>query len=264
MRHNLIVVTLLILGVYGSSSCMQQEKHKVKELAIVNPYFSDPNTIAKLTQVMDGIELSKKDYPDYSGRRGHVWSDVSVETATSTILEEFDTKKVTEVQGKVEQRYPESIMNHPTLKDITEQEILPKMFKTVQQWKPLPKRLFAQIFFQRCSTSDPMAWHQDPGEDYTHQAHYSLVLMLGKQDDPKHGWDDGKFFIRSGNPTDIYDEEEVQTIIPKFNQGLIFNNQINTHSTSPVKTREGLETKRDIIVIPLFFEKLPLAKEEQK
>ena len=102
-----------------------------------------------------------------------------------------------------------------------------------------------------------MDWHQDPGEDFDTMADFSLVLMLSKQDDPEHGWDGGEFKIRAGLPTDAYEETDVTHITPRFNQAILFNNRLNTHSVTEVLSRVA-KTKRDLIVVPLYFGKPPM------
>ncbi len=102
-----------------------------------------------------------------------------------------------------------------------------------------------------------MDWHQDPGEDFTVMADYSLLLMLSDQDDPKHGWSGGEFKIKSGLPTEVCSHDAMQTIIPKYNQAILFNNKINSHMVAAVTTRL-LKTKRDLLVIPLYFGAVPM------
>jgi 2OG-Fe(II) oxygenase superfamily len=228
----------------------------VNQCKIIQPFFSNTNTIKKIKQVMDNIENNNLGYNDYSNRKGLVWSDVAVKTSDPIqIIEEYKTKKVTEVSGIVQQCYPQSIRDYPLLEKIVTKKILPKMFDIVRPWTNLPDLVFAQIFFQRCTMSQSMNWHQDPGEDYNPQAHYSLVLMLSEQDDPEYGWTGGEFKIRSGLPTDIYDEANVETIIPRYNQAVIFNNQINSHAAMQVIAKTQ-QSKRDIIVIPFNMTQL--------
>ena len=236
-------------------------KSTVAQMSVVNPFFSDVRKIAVIKKAMDEIENRKLGYDDYSKRTGLIWSDVLVKTVhPAEIVEEYATKKVTLVSGQLQGHQPQSISQYPELKTIVSHDILPKMFETVRIWTSLPEAVYAQLFFQRCSTSEPMAWHQDPGEDFDPQANYSLVLMLSEQNDSQHGWAGGEFKIRSGLPESRYDETDVMTIIPRYNQAIIFNNQINTHATTEV-INAMKNSKRDIIVIPIHLTKMSVAKE---
>ncbi len=253
------ILAILLLSVASTNNAMQ--KADIKELAIVRSFFSDTKTIATIKAIMDEIENKRLGYEDYSKRTGLVWSDVLVKTGRkANIVKEFKTTKVTQVRETLMAQSPQSILHYPVLQSIVSDEILPKMFETVKTWTKLPEEIYAQVFFQRCSSSEAMNWHQDPGEDYDPQAHYSLVLMLSEQDDPEHGWHGGKFKIRSGLPEDKYDDADVQEIIPRYNQGIIFNNQLNSHAATQVIPKLE-KAKRDIIVIPINLTKLPVKKE---
>ena len=58
---------------------------------------------------------------------------------------------------------PQSILHYPVLQSIVSDEILPKMFETVKTWTKLPEEIYAQVFFQRCSSSEAMNWHPRSG-----------------------------------------------------------------------------------------------------
>lgn len=235
----------------------------IPQLAVLKKYFKDAGTIPTITKVMDEIENKGLGYPDYAKRTGLIWSDVSVKhKGVVEILEEFKTKKATLVDEGLKDQNAQSILDYPKLKAIVCEQVLPKMLEHISTWekKDLPEKVFAQIFFQRCNVSEAMDWHQDPGEDYDPQAHYSLVLMLSRQSDPVHGWKGGKFFIRKGLPEDKYSESDVKTIIPRYNQGILFNNQINCHATTPVEAKTD-KTARDIIVITICLNQLPKKKD---
>lgn len=262
MRLSISFLTALFIGLPSMNMAMVRalQASLSQQRAIVNPFFSNTRSIDALRQVMDGIEQKNLGYDDYSSRTGLIWSDVEVNTLRHAhIVRECQSTKVTEVRGKLATRDPESILSYPAAQSIVSTEILPTMFERIRAWTQLPETVFIQIFFQRCSTSEAMAWHQDPGEDYDPQANYSLVLMLSDQADAKHGWTGGEFKIRSGLPEDNYDEACVDTITPRYNQGIIFNNQQNSHSTTEV-VPNGEKAKRDIIVILLTLNKLPLKK----
>lgn len=235
----------------------------VQQCAIIKPFLRDISAIVTVRKTMDDIEARKLGYPDYSKRTGLVWSDVSVKTSDAQIIEEFDTTKVTEVDGALQQQKTQSIMSYPTLKSVVCGQVFPKMFDVIQdlERRKLPEKVFSQIFFQRCNTSDVMDWHQDPGEDYDPQANYSLILMLSQQDDPEHGWDGGVFKIKPGLPKEEHLESEVATIVPYYNQAVLFNNQINSHSVTAVTSKTG-KTKRDLMVVTLNTTKMPLKKVE--
>jgi hypothetical protein len=239
------------------------ERKNIKECALVYPFFTDTHIIDSIRNVMDEIENKNLSYEDYSARKGLIWSDVAAKTSDPVyITQEYDTQKVTEVHGVLTQQYPQSICTYPVLKKIMAKKILPTMFAAVRTWTSLPDEVFAQIFFQRCGMSQEMDWHQDPGEDFDRQADYSLVLMLSDQQSAD-GWQGGEFKIRSGLPTDIYDEKDVETIIPRYNQAIIFNNQINCHAAMEVIAKTA-QSKRDIIVVMFNMLALPRAQHIQQ
>ena len=257
-NSNIFIVMLLIAM---PSLNYPMLKRPVRQLSVIKPFLSNVSTIATIKKIMDEIEVKKLGYEDYSKRTGLIWSDVLVKTAKEAkIVKEFDTEKVTQVLGALKTHKPQSILNYPTLESIVSKEILPKMFDTISAWIKLPETVFAQIFFQRCSASEAMDWHQDPGEDFEPQADYSVVLMLSEQGDSTHGWAGGEFKIRPGLPEDKYNEKDVETIIPCYNQAIIFNNQINNHAATAVSPLMQ-ESKRDIIVIPINLTKLPIKKD---
>lgn len=257
-RYHIIAISLLATGsIHGA----QKAPKPVQQLSLVKPFCSDPETIAVIRAAMDRIENRKLGYEDYSQRTGLLWSDVLVKTGEiADIVEEFPTKKATQVRGSLVAQSPQSIMDYPVLKSILSKEILPKMFQTVRTWTKLPEEVYAQIFFQRCSTSEPMDWHQDLGEDYDPQSDFSLVLMLSEQDDPEHGWHGGTFKIKPGLPESKCDDADVQEITPRYNQGIIFNNLLNSHSVTAVSPKRA-QAQRDLIVIPINLTKLPLKKD---
>jgi len=259
MKSYKVIIALLLVCI----SIMNNAMHKtlVEQCEIIRPFFSDVSEIETIKVVMDKIETEKLGYDDYSKRTGLIWSDVLVKTSGQPeIVQEFKTTKVTQVGQSLVAHEPQSILNYPAAKAIVCNTIFPRMFKVIAAWTQLPENIYVQIFFQRCSTSEPMDWHQDPGEDYNPQANYSLVLMLSEQDDPKYGWSGGEFKIRPGLPEDKYNEADVETIMPHFNQGIIFNNQLNSHAATEVTTKLE-KAKRDIIVIPINLTKLSVKKD---
>jgi 2-oxoglutarate-Fe(II)-dependent oxygenase superfamily protein len=255
MNSVLMFLLVSLLSVHGMSTGMfngieeiEKKEPKIQELEIVNNYLPE-KSIAMIKTFMDDIEKNKLDYPDYAGRKGVLWSDVwgKKDKESLKITESKNTIKVSNSEGSVEKREPQSIFNYSGMPKVFAKEILPTMLNVVQKWTPVPSNFFAQLFVQRCNTSDPMAWHQDPGEDYDVMANHSLVLYLSEQDKKEEGWHGGEFKIRSGFPTDKYDDSEVMTIIPRYNQGVIFNNQLNSHAVTKVIPNSP-NTKRDIIV----------------
>ncbi len=156
----------------------------------------------------------------------------------------------------------QSIMSYPTLLAACGY-VFPKMFKVVETWekKKLPETIFSQIFFQRCATSKSMDWHQDPGENYKEQAHYSLILMLSDQGDPEHGWNGGMLKIKPGLPEDKHAESDSRTIIHQPNQGVLFNNQSNSHAVTEVTSRTS-KTKRDLMIVMFHKTKRPALLEK--
>jgi hypothetical protein len=232
-----------------------------QQVATVFPYFKDQRSIATIKMIMDEVQKNGRCYDDYSNRSGVMWSDVEVTTAEpSTILWEFNTEKATEVGGKLQTQKPVSVLDSQQLKTIFENEVFPPLFKAVRAWTDLPDTVFAQIFLQRCCASDAMDWHQDPGEDYAPQANYSLVLMLSEKDDPEQGWTGGEFKIKPGLQDEPCEDTQVKSIEHRYNQGIIFNNQINSHAVSAIASLAGKTAKRDIIVIPFHMTQLPVKK----
>ena len=225
--------------------------------------FFDAGAIAALRETMDNIEARGDWYEDYSGRRGKIWTDAEIDTSNGNILQELDTAKATEVDGVLRRQKVQSIMSYPTVRSIVCGQVFPRMLKIVESWeeKKLPKTVFSQIFLQRCTTSEGMDWHQDPGEDYDPQAQYSLIIMLSRQDHPKEGWEGGEFKIKPGLPKDIYDEDDVATIMPCCNQGILFNNQLNSHSVTPVTSTTGT-SKRDLLIVTLHTTQMPTLVEK--
>lgn len=250
----------------GVLSTYSMYKPAVKELAIIKKFIPYINDINLITRDLDTIENNKLGYPDYSSRTGLIWSDVEVGTGNpSNIIKEYVTEKVTLVNGELQLQTAQSLLAYPETKKIVCTVLLPRIFEQIEYWKKshdttftMPKTMYAQIFFQRCSTSEPMDWHQDPGEDYDPQANYSCVLLLTDQHDLKYGWNGGEFKIRSGLPEDLYEEKDVQTIIPQYNQAIIFNNQKNSHAATAVIPRYK-KAQRDLMVITLS-DVLPVKK----
>ncbi len=230
----------------------------MRQLIISKPFFDNPhNIICAIKKTIDKIERKRLSYPDYAARKGIIWSDFWINTQTPSVIEECKKNiKITLIDNKLQKHNPESIFNYPTLKNILCQDILPKTLTLIKTsgWSRLPEKVFAQFFLQRCETSEPMDWHQDPGEDYDTMADFSLALMLSNQNDPVYGWQGGTFKIRSGLPLDAYSENDVETIIPEYNQALLFNNKIHSHAVTAITSTHG---KRDLIVVPLYLGKEP-------
>ncbi len=228
--------------------------------AIIYPFFQNEAHIVAIKKRMDKMENKNLGYPDYAGRTGFIWTDFEVETENPNFMRACkDTVKLTEVEGKLQRHNPECMFTYPKIHKIVGQEILPKMFHEIESrnWAKLPPQVFAQLFIQRCHTSEAMAWHQDPGEDFTEMADYSLLLMLSDQHDPEYGWEGGEFSIKSGLPTDNCAQEDIQTIIPRYNQAILFNNKQNSHMVTAVTT-QLFKTKRDLLVIPIYCGAIPM------
>jgi hypothetical protein len=247
------------IGMFNGIGVIEKKEPKIQELEIVNNYLPE-KSITTIKKVMDEIEEKKLYYPDYAGRKGVLWSDVWVAKKEKSlqITESKNTIKVSNPEDSVEKREPQSIFNYSGMSEIFAQEILPPMLNVVEKWTTVPPKLFAQLFVQRCTTSDHMDWHQDPGEDYDVMANHSLVLYLSEQKNKKQGWTGGEIEIRPGLPTDKYYDSDVMTIIPQYNQGIIFNNQNNSHAVTKV-IPNSKETKRDIIVA-MWSKEPPKAK----
>ena len=250
---------VLLLGC-SVSICNSMQKPSIQQLEIINPFFSDVVTIDCIKQIMDEIEQKKLDYKDYSNRTGIIWSDLIIhDTNNLEDLEEcMDAIKLTEVDGMLKKHNPESLFAYPQMQSIFSKEILPKIFATIKknEWATISKKAFAQLFVQRCHISDAMDWHQDPGEDYDTMSDFSLVLLLSKKEDVTHGWRGGKFKIRAGLPLDSYAEENVETLTPRYNQAFLFNNKLNSHAVTQIMSTVE-KSKRDLIVVPIYLEKLP-------
>jgi len=231
----------------------------IKELITIKPFFNSRN-ICAIKEAMRSIETQELTYRDYSQRSGGIWSDFWVNTTTPKIIEECkNTVKLTRVADKLEKQKPESVFNYPELKKILCKNILPQTFALIRTngWATLPEKVFAQFFLQRCHTSEAMDWHQDPGEDYDTVADFSLVVMLSHQNNDVHGWQGGEFNIRSGLPNNTYNESDVTTLTQQFNQAILFNNKINSHSVTAI-TSNVEKTERDIIVVPIYLAKPPM------
>jgi hypothetical protein len=223
--------------------------------------------IPPIEKDIDRIEAMQVTYKDYSGRLGAAWTDGRVRKANpASFVEEYNSRKVTAADAaeqEVQERYPQSITHYPALLSAVCDEALPRMIRAVEELTgiKLPDEIDVQIFFQRCSTSDAMGWHQDPGEEYPHdaQALCSMVVALTDQDDPVYGWRGGEFKIRPGLPESSYNQEEVTTITHAFNQAVIFDNRENSHSVTPVipKTVMGM---RDLLIILLYDRGMPKEK----
>lgn len=219
--------------------------------------FLPKQSIACIRKTTDEIIERRLSYEDYDKRKGIIWSDLLVKMRPTEIMGEWkNSTKLTLIDGKLQKHNPESIMHYPHLKDILQQQILPKTFAllTMQRWiqLPLPKKIFAQFFLQRCHSSDAMGWHQDPGEDYTPMADFSLVLMLSEQNDLVHGWHGGDFKIHPGLPNEQCDEKDVQIIIHEYNQAILFNNKQHSHAVTAITSPEN-QGKRDLIVVTLYL-----------
>lgn len=260
-RKKIYSITLLLTAT-TAIQCMEQQQ--IQQLAIIKPFFSKSRTIETLTNVMDKIENSGLSYPDYDKRTGLIFSEFWVMTAQPENIMEQPNKKIRVlVDGELKDYSAQSSFGYCKLQKILTKEILPKTFDCIKEnkWAPLPKSLFAQLYLQRCHTGDPMDWHQDPGEYYDTMADFSLVLMLSKQNNPVHGWTGGEFKIKPGLPGDACDETEVKKIIHEYNQGVLFNNKLNSHAVTAVLSGM-IKSKRDILVLCLYFNKLPLPLDE--
>ncbi len=249
---------ILFVALLSVNGCRAQ---KIPQVTIIKHFFKNPNSIPTLVKTVDQIEENELDYPDYDGRRGSIWTDAWIENPDSrpSILTECkDTAKGSQSTKKFEQRNPESIFSYPDVHKIFSEEILPKTLNAIKKngWvDKLPPKIFAQLFVQRCHIGNRMDWHQDPGEDYQNMADYSLVLMLGNPHDPCYGWKGGEFHIRPGLPHE--ETEGEQTIVHEENQGILFNNKLQSHSVSEVAS-DKLQSKRDLIVVALYFDKPPI------
>ena len=174
-----------------------------------------------------------------------------------------DTIKLTKVDGILTHHNPESMFSYPSVQAIVGWEILPKIFSHIEGngWAKLPAEVFAQLFIQRCRTSEAMNWHQDPGEDFSVMADYTFLLMLSHQNDSLHGWDGGELKLKQGTPIQLCPTDKIQTIIPEYNKAVLFNNKCNSHMVTEVTT-QYLKAKRDLLVITLYFDKLPMTIKE--
>lgn len=255
MKYISILVAIILMSVPTVHKAME-----IRKVAIVKSFFSHPEIIQNIKKGMDDIENKKLDYPDYSGRKGLIWSDIKVTTSTpSKIIEEYNSKKVTEVSEKLQERNPQSIASYPELEKIVCNHFFPKTFETIKQWTTLPQEVYVQLFLQRCNTSEPMSWHQDPGEDYTAQAHYSCVLTLSDQNDPELGWHGGEFKLKPGLPEEPCDEAQIEMIIPQYNQAIIFSNQDHSHAVTEIKKKTEKST-RDLLIALINLKELTMVK----
>lgn len=230
-----------------------------KQLATIKPFFTHDQTVCAIKKTIDQIQQKKLCYPDYAERRGIIWSDFWVSTNNPELIKECkNTVKLTRTANILQKQNPESIFQYPTLKNILCQHMLPKIFAFIRTngWAKLPETLFAQFFLQRCHSSQVMDWHQDPGQDYDTMADFSLVLPLSQQNDPVYGWHGGEFTIREGLPTDPYNESDAQTIIPQYNQAILFNNKTHSHAVTAI-TSTNNQAQRDLIVVPLYLSHPP-------
>jgi hypothetical protein len=281
MNHKkLFTLLLLLLTATTAIKCMEaEEQKKVKQLTLINPFFHKNKPITQLIERMDFIENKGLSYPDYDKRTGLMFTEFEVNItrdkkleklgiAPELTLEELQTRPVRVlVNEQLEDHYAQSPFHYPEVKNILKKRILPTTLQSIieNKWAELPKKLIAGFYLQRCHNGDPMDWHQDPGEYYDPQANFSLVLMLGEQTDPQHGWTGGEFKVKPGLPKDDHREADVKTIIHEYNQGVLFNNQINSHAVTEVLANTP-KSKRDIVVLTLYFGKrsVPIAKTTDK
>lgn len=263
MKHNQCLFIILSFFIAPLTYTMESKKQLAmlpKQVITVKQFFDEVYPLCILKATIDTIEKKQLTYEDYAQRKGIIWSDFFVNTEKPEKIKECNnTIKLTLVGDKLEKHNPQSLFDYPDVKKILCHSILPKTFAyiTAQKWAKLPKKVFAQFFLQRCHTSEAMDWHQDPGEDYDTMADFSLVLMLSEQNDLTHGWHGGEFKIRAGLPTDTYNEIDVTTIIPEYNQAILFNNKINSHSITTVSSTVA-KTQRDLLVVPIYLDKLPM------
>lgn len=222
-------------------------------LKIIKPFFTNTKSIVAIRATLDTIESRELGYRDYAQRTGLIWSDVLANTISPiNILKEYNTQKMTLVDNIPTVQHPQSLLKYAALKSIVCSQMLPKMFEVVSEWTQLPDHVYVQVFFQRCSSSEFMNWHQDPGEYYDLQAHYSMVLMLSKKDDPEYGWGGGLFKIRSGLPTDTTNEP-IRSIMLQYNQAIVFDNRANSHSVTEIVPINKTAI-RDLAIITIFKE----------
>jgi hypothetical protein len=251
----------LLLFTAATNKCMETQQKEIHQLALIKPFFNKLTTITKCIHTMDDIENKGLSYPDYDKRTGCIFSEFWVKTQHPEKMQEIERRKIRVlVDEKLHDFNAESSFDYPHIQKIIAHKILPKTFQCIEehQWAPLPKKVFIQFFLQRCHIGNAMDWHQDPGPYYDLMADYALVLMLGKQDDPEHGWIGGEFKIKTGLPADSQQEINAQTIIHEQNQAVLFNNLCNSHAVTAILSAVQ-KSKRDIIVVHIFFKKQPIA-----
>jgi hypothetical protein len=232
--------------------------------------FLDAKGIGVLRGAMDAIKKENLENPDYEKRPELLWSDVVVKISkekdgTDALyakiveeVEEFDTTKAKPLDGSLQQHKTPSLMSYPLIQSIICDDVFPRMLNAVESWekKKLPKKFFSQICLQRGNTSEGRDWHQDPSEGCSQQADYALFILLSREDHPTEGWNGGEFKIRPSLPHNKHTESEVTTIMPCCNQGILFNNQANSHPITPVTCTTGI-SKRDLLIITLNRTKMP-------
>jgi hypothetical protein len=263
-RFMLILFSLCTTAHTMEKTQVMIQAQKINQLAIIHPFFKNTQSIKVIRKTMDNIEEKNLEYPDYASRKGMIWSDLTVRKNNFACLtEHFNTTKLTMIDDVVEKRNPQKVVFYPKVRNIIIEQLLPAMFSTIEKrkWATIPKKVFAQLYIQRCHTSKPMGWHQDPGEDFTVMADYSLIVMLSDQNDKEHGWNGGVLRIKPTSYFEECPEEDVETVIHAYNQGVLFNNKENSHEVSEVITQLA-ETKRDILVLMIYFGEIPIPTNE--
>jgi hypothetical protein len=266
LKKIFIVTLLLNTATTIHTAAEKPASREIEQLAII-PNFLTAAGVATAQRTMRTMEATQKTYYDYGARKGGIWSDFWVSTDNPNPTHECEGRvRLTQVAEQLvatpKSRLAESLFDYPEMRNVLAQEILPSMFALIRTkgWTTLPENVFTQFYLQSCGTSKAMDWHQDPGEpEWDTMAHYSLVLMLGKQDDPVHGWQGGEFRIRPGKPQDT-DPVKATTILHKYNQAVLFNNQLNCHRAEAVTGTEN--SQRDLIVTMIYLEKAPEAVPE--
>lgn len=154
---------------------------------------------------------------------------------------------------------PESIFDYPEISSIILEDIIPQILKVIPKLTAIPQEKllvrteFHQLYITKNIRDQPndIHWHQDPGTNYGFKSDYTTVIMLSDQNDPKHGWDGGKFLLKPGLPAGTTD---FVTLTPRYNQAILFNNKENSHAVTKITKNEDQETERSILIVEFYLQ----------
>lgn len=226
---------------------------------IISPFLKDSKKLLLLRNWMNSIVEKKAAFQDYDGRTGISWVDFEVDIKNNkpTLAKiRNDIPKMIEQEADLVKVHPESLFKYPAIAEILLADIVPTAIEQLQKWTAIPKHMFVQTWINRLeikkdeNKNNTVGWHQDPGSSCPHKADYSLILLLNDRQDPDHGWEGGKWLLKSGKAEDA--QQGPLTIIPECNQAILFDNKNSSHAVTQVHAKND-KVIRDILITTFYL-----------